>query len=217
MDIREYTSPTLPVAQFVERYVDTAHYDTGCRGCDNYGQVWVCPPYDFSVPDYWGGFREVCLRGVQLRFSPEEQARSYDPEELAERLRQLFSRTARQMILRLREEYPRSDILTVGGCHLCEHCTRPEGRSCRYPEGIGYTLVLVVMCVVREFLGSGKFGGGLLGGGALGSAPGITIIPEQFGIKVLTLPVGGFLTLGALIALMQWALAKSEKKKKEAK
>lgn len=132
--------PPLPVAQFVERYVDTAHYDTGCRGCDNYGQVWVCPPYDFSVPDYWGGFREVCLRGVQLRFSPEEQARSYDPEELAERLRQLFSRTARQMILRLREEYPRSDILTVGGCHLCEHCTRPEGRSCRYPEGIGYTL-----------------------------------------------------------------------------
>ena len=33
---------------------------------------------------------------------------------------------------------------------------------------------------------------------ALGSAPGITIIPEQFGIKVLTLPVGGFLTLGIL-------------------
>lgn len=140
MDIREYTSPTLPVAQFVERYVDTDHYDAGCRGCDNYGQVWVCPPYDFSVSGYWSGFREVCLRGVQLRFSPEEQARSYDPEELAERLRQLFSRTARQMILRLREEYPRSDILTVGGCHLCERCTRPEGRPCRYPEGIGYTL-----------------------------------------------------------------------------
>ena len=124
MDIREYTSPTLPVAQFVERYVDTDHYDAGCRGCDNYGQVWVCPPYDFSVSGYWSGFREVRLRGVQLRFSPEEQARSYHPEELAERLRQLFSRTARQMILRLREEYPRSDILTVGG----------------YPEGIGYTL-----------------------------------------------------------------------------
>ena len=54
---------------------------------------------------------------------------------------------------------------------------------------------------------------GLLGGGALGSAPGIVIFPEEFGIKVLTLPVGGFLTLGCLIALMQWALAKSEKKK----
>ena len=52
-----------------------------------------------------------------------------------------------------------------------------------------------------------------LGGGALGSAPGITIFPEEFGIKVLTLPVGGFLTLGCLIAVMQWALAKSAKKK----
>ena len=32
------------------------------------------------------------------------------------------------------------------------------------------------------------------------------------------MPVGGFLTLGALIALMQWAMAKSNaKKEKEAK
>ena len=80
-------------------------------------------------------------------------------------------------------------------------------------QSIGYTIVLIIMCVVREFLGYGKFGGGLLGGGALGSAPGITIFPDEFGIKILTLPVGGFLTLGALIAVMQWALAKSEKKK----
>lgn len=80
-------------------------------------------------------------------------------------------------------------------------------------QGVGYTLVLIVMCVVRELLGSGKFGGGLLGGGGLGSAPGIVIFPEEFGIKLLTLPVGGFLTLGALIAAMQWALARSEKKK----
>ena len=80
-------------------------------------------------------------------------------------------------------------------------------------QGIGYTIVLIIMCVFREFLGSGKFGGGLLGGGGLGSAPGVTIFPEEYGIKLLTLPVGGFLTLGALIAVMQWALAKSEKKK----
>ena len=85
-------------------------------------------------------------------------------------------------------------------------------------QGIGYTIVLIIMCVFRELLGAGTFGGGLLGGGELGAAPGLTIIPEQFGIKVLTLPVGGFLTLGALIAAMQWALAKAEeKKKKEAK
>ena len=84
-------------------------------------------------------------------------------------------------------------------------------------QGIGYTIVLVIMCVFRELLGAGTFGAGLLGGGELGAAPGIRVIPEQFGIKILTMPVGGFLTLGALIAAMQWALSKSEKKKKEAK
>ena len=82
-------------------------------------------------------------------------------------------------------------------------------------QGIGYTIVLIIMCVVRELLGAGKFGGGLLGGGGLGAAPGIAIFPEEYGLAVLTLPVGGFLTLGVLIAAMQWGLAKA--KKKEAK
>ena len=74
-------------------------------------------------------------------------------------------------------------------------------------QGIGYTLVLLAMCIIREFLGAGSFGGGLLGP----DGKGIMILPEQFPAGMMTLPVGGFLTLGCLIALMQWALSKSKK------
>jgi len=74
-------------------------------------------------------------------------------------------------------------------------------------QGIGYTLTLMAMCIIREFLGNGTFGGGLLGP----DAKGIQIIPAEFGIGVMTLPVGGFIVLGVLIAAMQWALAKSKK------
>ena len=74
-------------------------------------------------------------------------------------------------------------------------------------QGIGYTLVLLAMCIIREFLGAGTFGGGLLGV----DGKGIAILPEQFPAGMMTLPVGGFLTLGCLIALMQWALSKSKK------
>ena len=74
-------------------------------------------------------------------------------------------------------------------------------------QGIGYTLVLLAMCIIREFLGNGTFGGGLLGP----DGKGIAILPEQFPAGMMTLPVGGFLTLGCLIALMQWALSKSKK------
>ena len=74
-------------------------------------------------------------------------------------------------------------------------------------QGIGYTAVLVVMCVIRDFLGPGPFGGGILNGG-----DGIQILPEQFPMGMLTLPVGGFLVLACLIAAMQWALSKSKNK-----
>ena len=76
-------------------------------------------------------------------------------------------------------------------------------------QGIGYTLVLIVMCVIREFLGNGTFGGGLLGQ----EGAGIRILPEGAAATFLVLPVGGFLTLGFLIALMQYLLRKSEEKK----
>ena len=71
-------------------------------------------------------------------------------------------------------------------------------------QGIGYTLVLLVMCIIREFLGAGTFGGGILGP----DLKGIQILPSQFPAGMLTLPVGGFLVLGCLIALMQWALSR---------
>ena len=69
-------------------------------------------------------------------------------------------------------------------------------------QGIGYTVVLLLMYIIREFLGNGAFGGGLLGV----DGKGIQIFPAEFGVKMLTLPVGGFLVLGCLIAAMQWAL-----------
>ena len=76
-------------------------------------------------------------------------------------------------------------------------------------QGLGYTLVLIVMCIIRELLGNGTFGGGLLGP----DGAGVRILPEGTGALMLILPVGGFLTLGCLIALMQYLLRKHDEKK----
>ena len=76
-------------------------------------------------------------------------------------------------------------------------------------QGLGYTVVLTIMCIVRELLGKGTFGGGLLNGGE-----GIALFGQNFqGAMLLTMPFGGFLTLGCLIAAMQFALKKAEEKK----
>ena len=68
-------------------------------------------------------------------------------------------------------------------------------------QGIGYTIVLLIMCAFRELFGNGTLAG-------------IQILPESYTpALLLVLPVGGFLCLGVLIAVMQWALAKSAAKK----
>ena len=77
-------------------------------------------------------------------------------------------------------------------------------------QGIGYTAALCLMCIIRELPGAGTFGGGILNGG-----DGIRLIPEGYPAMQLVLPVGGFLTLGFLIAGFQWMMKKMEKKSKE--
>ena len=77
-------------------------------------------------------------------------------------------------------------------------------------QGIGYTVALVIICIIRELLGSGTFGGGLLNGGE-----GIRIIPEGYSAMQLVMPVGGFLVLGFVIAGSQYLMTHLEMKNKK--
>ena len=78
-------------------------------------------------------------------------------------------------------------------------------------QGIGYTVALVIVCVIRELLGSGTFGGGLLGE----NGAGIQIIPQPFPAMQMVMPVGGFLVLGFVIAGSQWLMKHLEMKNKK--
>ena len=80
-------------------------------------------------------------------------------------------------------------------------------------QGVGYTVALIITCVIRELLGSGTFGGGILNGGE-----GILIIPQPFPAMQMVMPVGGFLVLGFVLAGSQWLMKHLDikNKKKEA-
>ena len=62
-------------------------------------------------------------------------------------------------------------------------------------QGLGYTVILIVMSAIRELLGSGALAG-------------TQLFPAEYSASLIAQPVGGFLTLGCLIALMQWAQRK---------
>ena len=70
--------------------------------------------------------------------------------------------------------------------------------------GLGFTFSLCCLAIIRETLGSGSFFGISLFGGA---------VP----ISVIALPAGGFLTLGFVIALVQYIKSRSGAKGGEEK
>ena len=66
------------------------------------------------------------------------------------------------------------------------------------------------MCIIRELLGSGTFGGGLLNNGE-----GIRIIPEGVPAMQMVMPVGGFLAMGVILAGFQYMMKKMETARKD--
>ena len=65
--------------------------------------------------------------------------------------------------------------------------------------GIGYTMVLSAMAVVRELFGAG-------------SLLGKQISPEEYTVRILAQTPGGFFMFGAMMALLVWGLARHGKK-----
>jgi electron transport complex protein RnfE len=83
-------------------------------------------------------------------------------------------------------------------------------------SGIGYTLALVVIAVIREFFGTGGF--------AIGvyfpiKEIHLVLIPQKYTISLLTQPTGGFLTFGIVLGIVayigQRKAAKAERLKQE--
>ena len=65
--------------------------------------------------------------------------------------------------------------------------------------GFGFTLALCMMSTIREFIGSGSFAG-------------IKLLGQNYpGVAMMTSAPGGFITLGCLIALVQFVQRRAKK------
>lgn len=74
--------------------------------------------------------------------------------------------------------------------------------------GMGFTLALTLLSFIRELLGTGT----LLKAADFGFN-GFYLFPEDLGAKLLVLPPGAFITLGLLLAGINWLVARKEEKR----
>lgn len=134
----------IPVAEYVERFVDIPTFLAACQKCPNYSHVWSCPPYEFDVEKYWSKYRTLYLLATKIVFDEDVREKSYTEEELQEVTKRVLGTEKRKLgeeLLEKEKKYPGSVSLSAGSCEQCvSGCTRDAGEPCRNPETMRYSI-----------------------------------------------------------------------------
>ena len=136
--MQNYTVSDLETQVSAEEYaascVDVEKFLGYCRECPNFGKKWACPPLTEDPMEIWHGYRTLKLYARVLT-----PGAGMTMEELMEVFRDEKIRLSRQ-VLELEEQFPGSRSMAAGTCLACETCTRIEGKTCRYPEQVRFSL-----------------------------------------------------------------------------
>ena len=126
---------SLSRAELLENYVDVPKYLGFCRQCPNFRRCWSCPDYDFDPMDVWRAYDRLDVLAYRIEPGTEDPANT-DVQKLLE-----------PYYLAMVEELRAAEAATPGAlrlnpgkCRLCASCARPEGKPCRFPEEMRYSI-----------------------------------------------------------------------------
>ena len=113
--------------------------------CGMYGRCWVCPPEAGGIRElmdrvksYDAGVLYQTITPIEDSFDIEGmQEAAHNHALLGQRIGKALGAAAGQMF-----------HLSCGGCRLCEHCTKPEGKPCRFP---GKALLPLEVCGIDVY------------------------------------------------------------------
>lgn len=150
---------TLRAEELIARYHDVERIRQFCLQCPGYDRTWCCPPFDFDPKSVTDGFKTVTVMGTTIEFDEETRAACMTADESAamgrHAMREVWSSLLPQLY-EMEHEMPGSRCFTFR-CSLCpEGCTRPEGKPCRHPDKMRYSLESVgfdLEAMMRELLG----------------------------------------------------------------
>lgn len=156
----EIKENTLPVEEFLTRFVDVEKFLGYCRECSSYNVSCSCPPYDFDPMDYWRTYKKVKIVGVKILFDEADVGKTADHEEWKAILKEILHKEADRLYVLLKEEEivtEGSCLLSAGNCRLCgsKGCDRRK-HKCRQPKLRRYSIESLggnVAAVASELLG----------------------------------------------------------------
>lgn len=139
-----YHHASVPVSEYLEKYVDIPTFLNACKACPNYGKIWSCPPYDFDVEKYWNQYETLQLLAVRIEFDKESTSKAYASDELNRILNEtLFAQkqSLSEMLFEEEKKISGSISLSAGNCTLCKNgCAKAFGSPCLHPDKMRYSL-----------------------------------------------------------------------------
>lgn len=150
----EKFSVTCSAADFTATCVDIPKFLAFCRECPNYGNNWMCPPFDFDPADIWRSYDKVRLVVLQIKPEGEEEGESAE-----ERARRIIGAEKKKLLLELLDEEKKikgSLSFFAGSCQLCEKCARGDGLPCRRPDMARHSIESIgadVSAALKKYLG----------------------------------------------------------------
>ena len=116
------------------RHFDPARVQGYCQSCENHGRVWSCPPFNNPPMDAFPAWTHAVIVCRQLWLAPDTTQSELLKHFLAARLK--FGEWLRT----LESRHARTTALIAGQCAACATCTRCEGKPCRAPKHLRYSL-----------------------------------------------------------------------------
>ena len=137
-----YIKPST-IKELKNNFWDIEKFEGFCKQCKNYGKLWSCPPYNFSIEEYVDRYKYVYIVGVKIVFDEDTLSSINTKEKISsytnETLHFMKNKIMNEM-LKLEKLYPNSTSLSAGGCNLCENCSKLKNIQCVHPDLMRYSL-----------------------------------------------------------------------------
>ena len=139
----EYRKSSMPLTVFRQKSQDHDKYMAFCRKCPRYNTVWSCPPLAFDVNAYLERFSWVNVLCAKIILSNHVITKADTPEKIKTVGWEILLAVKLDMEEKLRQmekHISGSVSLSSGGCNLCKECSRKDGKPCRQPDKMRYSL-----------------------------------------------------------------------------
>lgn len=136
----EKNSCQISLEEYRREYQDVEKFQGYCAKCRNFGQQWVCPPFDFDLNAILDQYSMVDIFGYKMLLPERLLDKKFSMEEQRE-IGDMYMTQVRAIIdpelWDLEQQHPGSRAFYAGSCHLCDpyKCTRVAEKPapCRHP------------------------------------------------------------------------------------